>query len=127
MKKTIIFILTVITVISAFALPVFAEGEVSNGVFESFSASEIEKTESDVDASVDSIPTIGATEPSEDVSVDESSDAEAKEDDDMNVEIKVSTDNMSTTLKHMGIGMLGVMLVLALIAIVVLILNKIFK
>ena len=127
MKKTIIFILTVITVISAFALPVFAEGEVSNGVFESFSASEIEKTESDVDASVDYIPTIGATEPSEDVSVDESSDAEAKEDDDMNVEIKVSTDNMSTTLKHMGIGMLGVMLVLALIAIVVLILNKIFK
>ena len=117
MKKTIIFILTLITVISAFALPVFAESEAENGVFEPFSSSEEKPAEDVSDASTETIPTIGATEPSED-------DAE---DDDMNVEIKVSADNMSTTLKHMGIGMLGVMLVLILIAIVVLVLNKLFK
>lgn len=53
--------------------------------------------------------------------------AEEKDDEDMNVDIDFSTERMPTALKHMGIGLAGVMMVLALIGVVVFILNKIFK
>jgi len=98
MKKTIIFILTIITLISVFSVSAFAEKSGDTG-------------------SDEFIPTIGATEDS----------AEEKEEGVGDVQLSFTTDNMAKTLEHMGLGMLGVVIVLGLIACVVLVLNKIFK
>ncbi len=98
MKKTIIFILTIITLISVFSVSAFAE----------------DSLEASSDAS---IPTIGAV----DESVEDNEDAVG------DVQLSFTTDNMSKTLEHMGLGMLGVVIVLGLIACVVLVLNKVFK
>lgn len=98
MKKTIIFILTIITLISVFSVCAFAE---KSG-----------------DAVTDEvILTIGAAE-------DSAEDTEGAIGD---VQLSFTTDNMGKTLEHMGLGMLGVVIVLGLIASVVLVLNKFFK
>ncbi len=59
------------------------------------------------------VPTIGASE-------DENKNEDA-------IEIDLSTERLPTALKHMGVGLAGVMLVLILIGVVVFVLNKFFK
>ncbi|MBE6678680.1 MAG: hypothetical protein E7597_07805 [Ruminococcaceae bacterium] len=61
----------------------------------------------------ETIPTIGAND-----------DKGEKE---TNIEINFSTERLPTALKHMGVGLAGVMLVLILIGVVVFVLNKFFK
>ena len=102
MKKTIIFILTIITLISVFSVTAFAE---KSGEF----------------SSDETIPTIGATVESADDNAENNDEAVGE------VQLAFTTDNMSKTLEHMGLGMLGVIIVLSLIASVVLVLNKVFK
>ena len=147
MKKVLVLLFTVALVISCSAIIASANESVeeSNGVFvpcESVEDSEPIKIPNDLVDYPESeeIITIGPIDTEES---DESSDVEAEdsvsqqdsdgivddeeEDDDMGVEIKFSTDRISTSLKHMGIGLAGVMMVLALIGAVVFVLNKVFK
>ncbi len=57
----------------------------------------------------------------------EESSVEASEDADDAFDVTFTTDNLGKAATHMGVGMLGVFIVLSLIALVVLILNKLFK
>ena len=147
MKKVLVLLFTVALVISCSAIIASANESIeeSNGVFvpyESIEDSEPVKITDDLvdhpeSEEIITIGPIGTEESNESAdaeaegSVDQedsvvSADVEA-EDDDMDVEIKFSTDRISTSLKHMGIGLAGVMMVLALIGIVVFVLNKVFK
>ena len=149
MKKTLIFILTFITLISVLSVSAFAEdssaelsdiasSEEASVVSEDSTANDVMIPYESVDVphekpekpgkpgkhegSEESIPTIGAiTESSE------ASKESVTEEGVGDVELKFTTENMSTSLTHMGLGLLGVMIVLGLIAVVVVILNKASK
>ena len=149
MKKTLIFILTFITVVSVLSITAFAEdssaelseavsSEESSVVSEDSGANDVMIPAESVDdklppekpedgkperpegrpESEPSIPTIGATPESSEASEEKNEEAVG------DVELKFTTDNMKTSLTHMGLGLLGVMIVLGLIATVVVILNK---
>jgi len=131
MKKTLILILTILTLVSTLMVSAYAVDE------SSVEADLVSKPEVGDEVNSSTIPTIGAdtTSVADDTSVEESSVADssvadstvAETEEDGNIDINFTTENMSTSLEHMGLGLLGVMIVLSLIAIVVFILNKVFK
>ncbi len=151
MKKFLILLLTVLTLISVLSLNAFAtpstDGEATNDASQSADVSEPSSEEpsseepSSEEPSVDPSSnasedkTFGSTDTTDDDATSESSECscelcvEAREkaanESSIDVKLSFTTDNIKETLPHMGVGLLGVMIVLSLIAVVVVILNKV--
>ena len=130
MKKFLILLLTFVTLVSVLSVSVFAES--SENVVDDVNQSvdipskDISKDDANV-SDTTKIPTIGAIDGTEESECSCEACVKAREEADegeTKVELKLTTDNMGTSLKHMGVGLLGVMIVLSLIAVVVVILNK---
>lgn len=148
MKKFLILLLTFITLLSVLSVSAFAEdssaelSDPASSVEDSTSSEDSPSNDTMIpfDPSDDkehmekpmkpeggkhekpegenSVPTIGA--------IPENSEAEEEKNEEGigDVELKFTTENITTSLTHMGLGLLGVIIVLGLIAIVVVILNK---
>lgn len=135
MKKASVFVLVLTLISSIFTVYAFAvesSEEISIDLSKDISA----ETSNDV-----SIPTIGgsATESTEEPSSEEASlenssseeaeisEEESSEEKNGVVDFDFSVKRIPVALKHMAVGMIGVLIVLSLIAIVVCILNSVFK
>ena len=103
MKKALVFVLILTVISSIFVVSAFAEsGDVSLDASSDESGEFAESTDS----------------------TDETSDETSK---DGVVSFDFSVERIPVALKHMAVGMIGVLIVLSLIATVVFILNKVFK
>lgn len=129
MKKALIFVLILTVISSIFVVSAFAESsDVSTDTSIELSSADDNDSVESSEASVESTESEESTESDES---DESSESVDNATNDTSDEGAVSFDftveRIPVALKHMAVGMIGVLIVLSLIATVVFILNKVFK
>ncbi len=130
MKKTIIFTLVVALMLSVFAVSAFATESVDSPSADISVDSSLDGSVESDEASENSASVDTSDDTSDDTNDDTSEDTSLGSSEESSVDKYEGlgrTDKMLLSLKHMAVGMLGVLIVLSLIACVVFILNKAFK
>lgn len=122
MKKAVTVFLLLSVLVSAFALNAAAEEAPSADAPQSTAEASIESSEASIESAEVSAESAEASVESAEVSA-ESSETSS----DGVINFTFSTSRFPTALKHMAVGMLGVLIVLGLIAVVVFILNRVSR
>ena len=110
MKKVLVFGLLLAVLFSLFTVTAFAESTDANNDVSTETSVDNVSTDSDISKEELSTNTTGGEQSKDGV-----------------ISFEFSTTRFPTALKHMAIGMLGVLIVLSLIALVVFVLNKLCK